>query len=405
MVQTMQEREPQRDREWRDREWMERALALAARSVGLASPNPCVGCVLVRTDSGRDQVVGEGWHEYDRKDHAEIAALRQAGSLAQRATAYVTLEPCSHQGRTGPCADALIAAGVSRVVAATRDPNPAVSGRGIEKLRAAGVEVEVGLLEQAARRQNDAFARHIQSGLPLVDLKIASSLDGRIARARSAPGDGAPAWITGEESRAEVHRMRHAADVLLTGIGTVLADDPLLTDRSGLPRRRPLLRVVLDSTLRLPPESQLARTANNDLAVFFTEADAAAQCRLQAAGVRLVKLASEGRSVPLLQALRYLGREGFSSVLAEGGSRLNAALLEQGLVDRLTIFYAPVLLGPDAMPMLDCASSAQEFAWQSEHLTWRQHGRDAAFQALLRDPWGPAAHVDAQEISAPAPRP
>ncbi len=401
----MQDREPQREREWRDRKWMERALALTARSVGLASPNPCVGCVLVRPDPGGEQVVGEGWHEFDRKDHAEIAALQQAGSRAEGATAYVTLEPCSHRGRTGPCADALVAAGVSRVVAATLDPNPAVSGRGIAKLRAAGLKVEVGLLERAARRRNDAFARHIQTGLPLVEMKIASSLDGRIAAARSAPGSRSPVWITGEESRAEVHRMRHAADVLLTGIGTVLADDPLLTDRSGLRRRRPLLRAVLDSTLRLPPESRLARTANNDLVVFFTGAAEAAQRRLEAGGVRLVKLEPEGRGVPLLQALRYLGGEGFSSVLTEGGARLNAALLEQDLVDRLTIFYAPVILGADAIPMLRSASRAQTFIPACQHVTWRQYGRDAAFQALLRDPWTPAGCRDAEDLSAQAPSP
>jgi diaminohydroxyphosphoribosylaminopyrimidine deaminase/5-amino-6-(5-phosphoribosylamino)uracil reductase len=226
-----------------DEQWMERALRQAERSVGLASPNPAVGCVLVRDGA----LVGEGFHEYDRRDHAEIVALRQAGPLAQGATAYVTLEPCTHQGRTGPCADALIAAGVARVVVATADPNPVVHGKGLARLRAAGVEVTSGVLEEPARRINDGFAKIVTSFLPFVTMKVAATLDGRIAPAdRSVRGHF---WISGEEARTEVHRMRHAADALMVGVGTIIADDPLLTDRSDLPRRRQLLRVVLDSTL------------------------------------------------------------------------------------------------------------------------------------------------------------
>jgi diaminohydroxyphosphoribosylaminopyrimidine deaminase/5-amino-6-(5-phosphoribosylamino)uracil reductase len=224
-----------------DEQWMERALRQAERSVGLASPNPAVGCVLVRDGA----LVGEGFHEYDRRDHAEIVALRQAGPLAQGATAYVTLEPCTHQGRTGPCADALIAAGVARVVVATADPNPVVHGKGLARLRAAGVEVTSGVLEEPARRINDGFAKIVTSFLPFVTMKVAATLDGRIAPAdRSVRGHF---WISGEEARTEVHRMRHAADALMVGVGTIIADDPLLTDRSDLPRRRQLLRVVLDN--------------------------------------------------------------------------------------------------------------------------------------------------------------
>src|SRR6202453_1995598 len=214
-----------------DQQWMERALQQAERSVGLASPNPAVGCVLVRGDD----LVGEGFHEFDRRDHAEVVALKQAGPLAQGATAYVTLEPCSHQGRTGPCADALIAAGISRVVMATADPNPQVHGKGIAKLRAAGVEVSTGVLEEPARRLNDGFAKFITAFLPFVTMKVAATLDGRIAPAdRAVRGHF---WISGEEARTEVQRMRHAADALIVGVGTIIADDPLLTDRSGLPPR------------------------------------------------------------------------------------------------------------------------------------------------------------------------
>ena len=203
--------------------FMEFALRQAERSVGLASPNPAVGCVLVR--DGR--IVGEGFHEYDKRDHAEIVALRQAGDAARGATAYVTLEPCSHHGRTGPCADALLAAGVTEVVVATTDPNPLVRGKGIDRLRAGDVRVRVGEMEEAARRLNDGFARHITSELPFVTMKVASSLDGRIG----------PGWLTLEPAGEEVHRMRHASDAIVAGVGTILADDPLLTDRSGLPRR------------------------------------------------------------------------------------------------------------------------------------------------------------------------
>ena len=228
-----------------DQQRMQRALLLAEASAGLASPNPQVGCVLALNG----EMIGEGAHHYDARDHAEIVALKQAagaGRSAKGATAYVTLEPCSHQGRTGPCADALIAAGIARCYVATMDPNPAVAGRGIAKLLAAGIEVQVGLEQARARRLNEAFALSIQHGRPFVHLKSALSVDGRLAPLERTPGT--PHWLTGLESREEVHLLRHGSDAMLTGIGTALADDPLLTDRSGLARRRkPLLRVVLDS--------------------------------------------------------------------------------------------------------------------------------------------------------------
>ena len=236
----------------RDQEWMARALALAAQGRGLASPNPMVGAVLVR--DGR--VVGEGFHTYDGLRHAEIIALEAAGENARGATLYVNLEPCCHTGRTGPCTRALISAGVARVVAAMPDPNPAVSGRGFKELRAAGIRVDCsctsGSSEQA-RRLNEAFAWWIRRRRPLVTLKTGMTLDGSLVLPKSRNGHQAR-WITSEISRAEVQRMRHASDAIMTGIGTIVADDPLLTDRTGLPRRRALLRVILDSRLRLSPE-------------------------------------------------------------------------------------------------------------------------------------------------------
>src|SRR6266403_6388347 len=227
---------------------MQHALALARKGAGLASPNPMVGCVIVR----EGQIVGEGFHQYDWRDHAEIVALRPAGEKSRGATLYVNLEPCNHTGRTGPCTEAIIAAGIQRVVAAMDDPNPVNSGRGFERLRAASIETLCGVLEEEVRSLNEAFACWIRTKKPFVTLKSALTLDGQLALPKSQRRKRRN-WITSEESRTEVQRMRHIPDALLTGIGTILADDPLLTDRSGLPRRKRLLRVILDTKLRLPP--------------------------------------------------------------------------------------------------------------------------------------------------------
>jgi diaminohydroxyphosphoribosylaminopyrimidine deaminase / 5-amino-6-(5-phosphoribosylamino)uracil reductase len=360
-----------------DQKWMELALRQAERSVGLASPNPAVGCVLVKGDA----LVGEGFHEYDRRDHAEVVALKQAGPLAQGATAFVTLEPCSHQGRTGPCADALIAAGVSRVVAATADPNPEVNGKGIARLRAAGVEVSTGVLEEQARRLNDAYAKFITAFLPYVTMKVAATLDGRIAPSqREARGHF---WISGSEARAEVHRMRHAVDALIVGVGTIIADDPLLTDRSDLPRRRQLLRIVLDSTLRTPLDSQLVKTAYQDVMIFFSQAEVSAQKALEARGVRLQQIAHRGPRVSLQDALVRLAEMQITNVLLEGGAEVYTSALNQGLVDRLMLFYAPTFLGRAAVPMLSSIDGLPPI----EDYSLKQFGLDFAFEARLHDPW------------------
>jgi diaminohydroxyphosphoribosylaminopyrimidine deaminase/5-amino-6-(5-phosphoribosylamino)uracil reductase len=371
-----------------DQQWMERALQRAEQSVGLASPNPAVGCVLVRGDS----LVGEGFHEYDLRDHAEIVALRQAGPRARGATAYVTLEPCTHHGRTGPCADALMAAGVARVVVATVDPNPLVQGKGIARLRAAGIEVEAGVLEEPARRLNDGFAKFITTSLPFVTMKVAATLDGRIAPAQ--PAAGAPFWITGEQSRAQVHRMRHAADALIAGVGTILADDPLLTDRSHLPRRRPMLRIVLDSTLRTPLGSQLVKTAQQDVLIFFSHATVATQEALAARGVRLHQIAghSSTKGIPLPDVLLLLGKMEITSLLLEGGAQLYASALNQNLVDKLTLFYAPRFLGPAAVPMFGSTFGSMFGSMEKQptiqHYSLKKFGEDFAFEAYLHDPWG-----------------
>jgi diaminohydroxyphosphoribosylaminopyrimidine deaminase/5-amino-6-(5-phosphoribosylamino)uracil reductase len=360
-----------------DQQWMERALKQAEQSVGLASPNPAVGCVLVRDD----RPVGEGFHVYDQRDHAEIVALKQAGPLARGATAYVTLEPCTHHGRTGPCADALLAAGITRVVAATADPNPVVRGKGIARLRAAGVEVSSGAGEDRARRLNDGFAKFITTGLPFVTMKVAATLDGRIAPARRPAA--APYWITGEQARAEVHRMRHAADALVAGVGTILADDPLLTDRSHLPRRRRLLRVVLDSKLRTPLDSQLVKTADQDVLIFFSDAGETAQKELASRGVRLLQIAGDGAHVALSEVMARLAEMQITSLLLEGGAEVHTTALNQGLVDKLMLFYAPRFLGEKAMPMLGSIDGAPAI----DDFSLRRFGQDFAFEAYVRNPW------------------
>src|SRR5579862_6877449 len=266
--------------------WMNRALELARRGEGLTSPNPMVGAVLVRGS----RVLSEGFHTYDGLRHAEIIALDAAGPTARGATLYVNLEPCCHTGRTGPCTRALIAAGVARVVAAMADPNPAVGGRGFQELRKAGIEVISGVLESQAQPLNEAFSKWITARRPFVTLKTAMTLDGHLVLPKQ-PGKKEVRWITSPAARAEVQRMRHASDAILTGIGTVLADDPLLTDRTGLPRRRRLLRVVLDSELRLSPRSRLVRSADDDMLVFTCEPAAGARARaLRNAGVEVIPL-------------------------------------------------------------------------------------------------------------------
>jgi diaminohydroxyphosphoribosylaminopyrimidine deaminase/5-amino-6-(5-phosphoribosylamino)uracil reductase len=320
-----------------DEEYIRAALELAASAKGEVSPNPLVGALVVK--EGR--IVGRGVHRYADVKHAEVLALEEAGELAQGATLYTNLEPCCHYGRTPPCTEAIIRAGIARVVASMRDPNPQVCGRGFDALRRAGIRVDVGIAEAEAQQLNEKFVRYITSGRPFVHLKIAMSLDGRIATAT-----GHSRWITGDASRQAVHLLRHEYDAVLVGIGTVLADDPELTDRSARPRHRPLVRVVLDSHLRIPLRSKLVRTARQwPLWIFTTDSDKERARRLREFGAEVIPVSARAGRVDVSSVLEELGRREITSLLVEGGAEVHATFLQQGLADKLTVFIAPKIIG------------------------------------------------------------
>ena len=367
-----------------DRYWMQRALELARRGIAVTSPNPAVGCVIL---DRAGQVAGEGWHEYDLLDHAEVVALKvaaqHAGERLRGGTAYVTLEPCNHTGRTGPCSEALIAAGLARVVAATIDPNPAVAGHGADKMRAAGVEVTLGICQTEARRLNEGFARWSQHKRPLVLLKVAMTLDGRIAPPAGQHAAREPYWITCEAARDAVQPLRWQADAALTGVDTVLADDPMLTDRSGLRRRRPLLRVVLDSALRMPLDSKMVATAHHDVVIFTVSKEEARIEALRERGVRVEVLPAESGRVPLSKVLDKLGEEGILTLLTETGTRLNTALLAGDLVDRVHLFVSPQIMGSDAVPAFRGMSHPIRMA----EVEVERYDNDLGLCSLLKDPW------------------
>jgi diaminohydroxyphosphoribosylaminopyrimidine deaminase/5-amino-6-(5-phosphoribosylamino)uracil reductase len=321
-----------------DARYLREALDLARKGDAQASPNPLVGAVLVRDG----QAVGRGFHTWAGVKHGEILALEEAGERARGATLYISLEPCCHQGRTGPCTAALIQAGVARVVAALEDPNPLVAGDGLRQLRAAGIQTEIAAAFSAeAEKLNEAFVHFMRTRLPLVTLKTALTLDGKIA----APDDNR-GWITSEKARAHVQLLRHRSDAMLTGIGTVMADDCLLTDRSGLPRSRPLLRIVLDSRLRLPLDSQMVRSAAGDVLVVGTSAAPAERRKaLESRGVRVLILdGRDGRS-DLRAAIEAVAQQQYLSVLIEAGAKVNWAALETGVADKVFFYYAPKILG------------------------------------------------------------
>src|SRR2546422_5504287 len=342
-----------------DRQLMARALELAARGIGQVSPGPLVGTVIV-DESG--EVVGEGFYLYDNKKHAETVALEHAGSRAQGATAYVSLEPHAHHGRTPPCAEALIKAGIKRVVAPIEDPNPKVSGRGFAHLREAGIEVCTGLLADEAAQLNEAYLHFMRTGRPFVHLKLAVSVDGKIA---TRTGDSR--WIAGEEARARAHELRHQYDAILVGSGTVLADDPLLTDRSGRPRRRPLVRVILDDRLRLPNDYQLSQTARDAPVLLFTSSDAEPSSKLKELGVEMMRI--DGGARDLSAMLSELGKREIQSVLVEGGGGVAGALLDAGLVNKVTFFIAPMIIGGLGAPTAVAGTGVSRIkeAFQIEH--------------------------------------
>ena len=400
-----------------DARHMHQALELARRGIALASPNPRVGAVLV---SAEGKVVGKGTHAYDGIKHAEVLAIEAAGEKARDGTLYLNLEPCSHLGRTGPCVDVIIAAGIRRVVFAMRDPNPLVAGRGAERLLAAGVEVQEGLYEPEARKLNEAFARYIRYKMPFVTLKTAMTLDGKIA---PPPGESITpstmsslastgGWITSEIARAHVHEMRHANDAVMVGVGTVIADDPLLTDRTGLPRRRPLLRVILDSRLRLPLDSRVVRTANYDVVVFCCFAEENRRLELEEHGILVEQVpmrkpledgtipfpsgepAADGRP-DLERVMARLGEREITSVVIEGGAMVNWAALSAGIVDKIFFYYAPkILAGTSSIPLaLGTGYRRISDAAYVRSLTLHRFGEDFAVEGYLRDPYADEIYV------------
>jgi diaminohydroxyphosphoribosylaminopyrimidine deaminase/5-amino-6-(5-phosphoribosylamino)uracil reductase len=345
------------------------------------------------------KVIGEGFHTYQGVKHAEILALEQAGDRARGAILYINLEPCCHQGRTGPCTEALVCSGVARVVASMPDPNPQVSGRGFARLREAGIEVTSGILEEEARAVNDAFAKYIRHHLPLVTLKAAMTLDGKIApppdgvATGSLGRAGGPAggWITSERARAHVHELRHRHDAILVGVGTVIADNPLLTDRSGLARRRPLVRVVLDSHLRLPLESRLAETAEDDVLVFCCFAENQRKQQLEEHGIQVeqVSPASADGRPDLATVCRRLAEREITSVMIEGGATVNWTALDSRVADKVFFYYSPrILSGTDSVPF--AAGRGFPRMGEAAHLKWfrlDRLGEDFLVEGYLRDPY------------------
>ncbi|MDT8421219.1 MAG: bifunctional diaminohydroxyphosphoribosylaminopyrimidine deaminase/5-amino-6-(5-phosphoribosylamino)uracil reductase RibD [Desulfuromonadales bacterium] len=323
-----------------DEKFMSLALELAQRGAGRTAPNPPVGAVVVRDGA----IIGEGFHPMAGEPHAEIFALRQAGDLASGSDLYVTLEPCSHHGRTGPCADAVIEAGIRRVFVGVQDPNPQVAGRGIERLRTAGIEVVCGVLERDCRRLIAPFARHVLSGMPYTIYKTAMTLDGKTATAK-----GDSRWISGERSRAEVHRLRDRVEAIMVGVGTVLHDDPLLNTRLPGGGRDPL-RVVVDSHLRMPADAAMLRQASAAGTLIATTEAAGADARnaLELAGAEILVLPQEQGHVSLPDLWRELGRRNVQTLLLEGGATLAGAALRSGLIDRVMVFVAPKLIGGDS---------------------------------------------------------
>lgn len=355
-----------------DHAFMAQALRLAERGLFSTSPNPRVGCVLVKDGV----VVGEGWHERAGEAHAEVHALNAAGATAQGATAFVTLEPCSHFGKTPPCADALIAAGVARVVAAMADPNPQVAGRGLAKLRAAGIEVACGLMEAQARELNIGFVSRMERGRPWVRLKAAASLDGK-----TALNNGQSQWITGPEARQDGHRWRARACAILTGIGTIRSDDPQLNVRGVETTRQPS-KVVVDSHMELPLTARVLAGAPVLLAVAQEDSGKAAE--LRARGVEILCLPNTEGRVDLVLLLQELARRGINELHVEGGAGLNGALLQAGLVDELLLYLAPCLLGDQArglfaIPELLALTGKHGLVWQDV----RQIGADLRVLARL----------------------
>ncbi len=380
-----------------DRQFLERALDLARRGIALTSPNPCVGAVLVGRNGA---VVGSGSHTYEGVKHAEVLAIEQAGENARGATLYVNLEPCCHQGRTPACVDAILAAGIARVVACMEDPNPLASGQGLERLRAGGIAVTAGILQAEARALNESFANYIRHHRPLVTLKAAMTLDGKIAPPSSESHNptalGASAahagWITSELARAHVQELRHQQDAILVGVGTVIADDPLLTDRTARARRRPLLRVILDSRLRLPLQSRIVKTAQEDVLVLCCFPDDEKRRELAKRGVRAETISQPTQTghPDLAAVVDYLGEREISSLMIEGGAMVNGEALDSGIVDKVFLYYAPKILGGTASVPFALGTGFARISDAAHVKSIRLHrfGEDFAVEGYLKDPYG-----------------
>ncbi|MFD2672842.1 bifunctional diaminohydroxyphosphoribosylaminopyrimidine deaminase/5-amino-6-(5-phosphoribosylamino)uracil reductase RibD [Marinicrinis sediminis] len=339
-----------------DQWYMQTALQLAAAAQGQTDINPVVGCVIVK----QGRIIGMGAHLKRGEGHAEVLALQMAGSEAEGATAYVTLEPCSHFGKTPPCADRLIEAGVKRVVVATEDPNPQVAGRGIARLREHGIDVTTGILGASSRRLNERFNKFIVSRLPFVTLKSAMTLDGKVA---TRLGDSK--WISNEAARQEVHTLRHQVQAIMVGVGTILADDPLLTTRLSVPGLHPV-RIVVDSLLRTPIEANVITNREADtILICAEEADPQAVRRFEALGIRVIR-SGKGKRVDLTQAMQRLGEIEISSILVEGGATLAGQLLKEGLIDNMIVYVAPKLVGGSGAPGLFAGEGLDYMrdAWQ-----------------------------------------
>ena len=359
-----------------DNKYMKRALALARRGIGRTSPNPVVGCVIVRDGL----IVGEGWHMKAGAHHAEVNALKMAGEAARGADVYVTLEPCSHFGKTPPCADALIAAGVGRVSAAMVDPNPRVSGQGINKLENAGIGVQVGLMEKESRRLNEPFIKHVVTGTPFVTLKSAMTLDGK-----TATGSGDSKWITNDRSRHYVHKLRASVDAVMVGIGTVRADDPRLTAR--IPGGKDPLRVIVDSGLNIPLHAQVLSLASSSRTVIATLATEGAKAEtLRRYGVELLRCRDRDGRVDLVDLCARLGGMGVQSLLLEGGSLLAGEFIRSGLIDKYLLFYAPKIVGGDAPGLFAGESPAfMADAYRLKDLRIRRFGADIMIEGYPED--------------------
>jgi diaminohydroxyphosphoribosylaminopyrimidine deaminase / 5-amino-6-(5-phosphoribosylamino)uracil reductase len=352
-----------------DLQYMKRALELAKKGKGQVSPGPLVGCVLVGS-SGK--IVGEGFYLYEGIKHAETIALEEAGDLAKNSTAYITLEPHAHQGRTPPCTDALLRAGVARVVAPIEDPNPKVMGQGFRHLRDSGVQVDTGLMAREAELQNEKYIHFMKTGRPFLHLKLATSLDGKIAT-----HTGESRWITGEASRVAVHGLRHEYDAILIGSGTAIADDPLLTDRSGLKRHKPLCRIVLDRNLKISTDSRLVKSAQETPLTVITSssADRALIAKLEASGVKVATV-YDGNDLGVL--LDYLSAQGIQSLLIEGGTSVAGAFLDARLINKVTFFMAPMIIGGELSrgAIGGAGVSSLSDALKLRDITIEHHGED-----------------------------